>query len=283
MAHFLRNTMKAALVVVLTFAVFLIMRSILADVGGMPDAFKNAYPPSVFVETGTFTPAIILLMSTILLHLLFNYRALNLSMPCPDRIKGATYGFLFGMLWFLGFLELVFVYGSSLERHVSSGIRDLVTLTWFGVLSGLFFSTPGQPHIGLPKSAHAAIIVVCVSVSFAFFHWLQYALTLPQIEQRVDDALSVFWLLITGAWIGVMSIFLGNRTQTPLGNAFNFSVNVFGVNWLLYTSFYALFLAIPIADILIRCMFGIVGVFVGLRVSAFCVSKMESGLRRPHA
>jgi hypothetical protein len=68
----------------------------------MPNAFGQAYAPSIFVETGTFTPAFVLLMLMILLHLLFNFRALTRSIPAPQRLRGALYGFLFGALCFLG-------------------------------------------------------------------------------------------------------------------------------------------------------------------------------------
>jgi hypothetical protein len=258
------TTLKCLLILVGTFAVFLAMRSLLADVGGMPSAFRNAYGESTFIRTGTFPIAVVILMTMILLHLMEGFRRADGLSLLPRALRGAFFGLLFGLLWFIGFLELVVVYNSPLERHVASGIRDLVTLTCFGVLVGALFPVrAARAERGL-RASRLALAAACGSAGFSLFHWAQYALTLPALEQRVDDLPSVLWLMGAGAWIGVMYVFLADRSVPPSRRAAIFAFYTFGLNWLLYTSFYLLFLDIPVTDTLLRWLFDGVGVFLGL-------------------
>lgn len=258
------QTLKSVVAIVVTFGIFLLMRRIAGDVGGMPQVFRDAFEPSVFVRTETFTPAIVALMSVILLHLLINFLMLRDHMRISPPLRGAVYGLLFGGLWFIGFLELVVIYDSSLERHVLSGVRDLVTLTCFGIVSGLLFSGGLRSRHERRFAPDAGLAAVFVAIAFSAFHWAQYPLTLNPIEQSVDDAGSVLWLLATGAWIGAMYAFLGHDRLRPTARVLFFSFNTFGLNWLFYTSFYLLFLDMPVADTLLRCAFDSVGVAVGL-------------------
>lgn len=264
MYSFVSTTLKSLLILIATFVVFLTMRSLLADVGGMPLTFRDAYEESIFIRTGTFPIAVVILMSMILLHLMENFRRSNGLTVLPRAVQGAFFGMLFGLLWFIGFLELVVVYKSSFERHVASGIRDLVTLTCFGLFVGLLFSVRATRAERRPRASRVGLAAVCGSIGFSLFHWAQYALTLPAIDQRVEGILSVLWLMSAGAWIGVMYLFLADRSMPPVKRAAVFAFYTFGLNWLLYTSFYLLFLDMPVFDTLLRWLFDGVGVFLGL-------------------
>lgn len=228
-----KTILKSIPIVIITFAVFILLKNTIAQVGGMPQAFKNAYPESYFIKTGIFYPAITLFMTVILIHMLLNYIYLQKHIPCKAQVRGTLYGLAFGTLWFFGFLELIVVYHSDFFRHVASGVRDLVTLTVFGILAGIFFTTKTNT---IEKKRESIGVMLYTSVFFAIFHGIQYYLTLNAIEQHVDDIVTVFWLLATGAWIGIMYYYLSPRINNIAGKITFFAINTFGINWLLYTA-----------------------------------------------
>lgn len=222
-----KTVLKSILIVIITFAVFILLNNTIAHVGGMPQAFKNAYPESYFIKTGIFYPAIILFMTVILIHMLLNYVYLQKHIPCKAQIRGTLYGFAFGMLWFIGFLELIVTYHSDFSRHIASGVRDLISLTVFGILAGIFFTTKTNTN---EKKRESIGVMLYTSGFFAIFHGIQYYLTNKAIEQHVDDIVTVFWLLAIGAWIGIMYYYLSPKINNIAGKITFFAINSFGIN-----------------------------------------------------
>lgn len=265
-----KTILKSILIVIVTFAVFILLNNTIAQVGGMPQTLKNAYPESYFIKTGIFIPAIILFMTAILIHMLLNYIYLEKHIPCTAQVRGTLYGLAFGMLWFIGFLELIVTYHSDFSRPVASGVRDLVSLTVFGILAGIFFTTKTNT---IEKKRESIGVMLYTSVFFAIFHGVQYYLTNKAIEQNVDDFVTVFWLLATGAWVGIMYYYLSPKINNIAGKITFFAINSFGINWLLYTSFYLLFLDMPVVDVLIRVGFDILGISLGLLMYEYVQTK----------
>jgi hypothetical protein len=261
-----KTMLKSIFIVIMTFAVFILLKNTIAQVGGMPQSFKDAYQESYFIRSGTFYPAIILLMTVILIHMLLNYIYLQKHIQCMTQVKGTLYGLAFGILWFFGFLELVVTYHSDFFRHVTSGVRDLISLTVFGILAGLCFTTKA---VDSDRKGESLGVMLYTSVLFALFHGIQYFFTFKAIEQHIDDIFTVVWLLSTGAWIGIMYYYLSPKIENRVLKTIFFSVNTFGINWLLYTSFYHLFLDMPVYDLLIRCIFDMSGIWLGLLLYEF--------------
>jgi hypothetical protein len=270
MEKILKTILKTIFIVSMTFAVFILLKNTIAQVGGMPQSFKDAYHESYFIRTGTFYPAIILLMTVILIHLLWNYVYLNKTIHCLTHFKGTWYGLAFGILWFFGFLELVVIYHSNFFRHVASGVRDLISLTVFGSLAGICFTTKA---VNIDRKGESPGVILYSSVLFALFHGVQYSFTFTALEQHVDDLFAVVWLLSTGGWIGIMYYYFSPKIDNIVLKTTFFAVNTFGINWLLYTSFYHLFLEIPAFDLLIRCIFDILGILLGLLLYEYAKRK----------
>ena len=251
------------MIIIITLSVFIIMKNAIGNIGGMPQSFKDAYGESVFVKNGIIYPTITLLMTVIMVHLLWNYCYLQKDMSLNSKLKGTFYGFAFGGLWFLSFLESFFIYHSNLLKHMASGLRDLVSLTVFGVITGLFFTTKTDSPI---KRRESLLVIIPTSVLFAFFHGVQYYLTSKPLEQKIDSLSDVIWLLALGLWIGIMYYFFSPKMKNIVYKTLFFAFNTFGINWFLYNAFYLFFLDMPVFDTVIRCLFGTIGVFLGLLV-----------------
>lgn len=259
----IRNVLKGLFAIIITFIVFIALKSVIGDIGGMPESFKAAYDDSIFIKAGLFYPAVITLFLMIFIHLLFNFCYLQKYIGLVPSKRGIVYGALFGGLWFFGFMELIVTYHSNFQRHLLSGIRDLISLSIFGLMIGILFK---RDAIKTVKRQESLFVIIPVAVFFAIFHGIQYQLTFKGIEQSANDILTVLWLLMIGAWIGFMYYFIAPSSNNIVFKASFFSINVFGLNWLFYTSFYNLFLDIPYSDIVIRCAFDSFGVLIGVMV-----------------
>lgn len=259
----IRNVLKGLFVIIITFIVFIALKNVMGDIGGMPESFKAAYGDSIFIKAGLFYPAVITLFLIIFIHLLLNYCYLFKYIGLVPNKRGIMYGLLFGGLWFLGFIELIVTYHSNYQRHILSGIRDLISLSIFGLMIGILFK---NNSIKTVKRHESLFVIIPVAGFFALFHGIQYHLTFKEIEQSANNIFIILWLLMIGAWIGIMYYYLAPSSNKVVFKVCFFSLNVFGINWLLYTSFYNLFLDIPYNDILIRCTFDSFGVLIGVMI-----------------
>jgi len=269
-----KNCLKGIAVLIVTFAVFLLLKKLIGNIGGMPRVFTEAYPPSIFVRMDIVPVAASVIMTIIITHLLLNYMRVRRTIPVAPIFRGSIYGFMYGILWFFGFLEMVVVNNSDVFRHVSSGVRDCVSLGVFGTMSGFFFYSRDKAPVADDISL---VVAVPVSIFFALFHQAQFYFTFPEVNQHVSDVRGVIWLCATGAWIGLMYYIFRPKGKGALRRIVDFSVNLFGINWLLYNSFYRVFIDIPVSDIIIRCAFDVAGVIVGLCVYEFG-RKMEKSV-----
>jgi hypothetical protein len=261
-----KNCLKGIAVLIVTFAVFLLLKKLIGNIGGMPRVFTEAYPPSIFVRMDIVPAAASVIMTIIMTHLLLNYMRVRRTIPVAPMFRGSMYGFMYGILWFFGFLEMVVVNNSDVFRHVSSGVRDCVSLGTFGTMAGILFYSRDKAPVADDISF---VVIIPVSIFFALFHQAQFYFTFPEVNQHVYDVRGVVWLFAAGAWIGFMYYVFRLSGKSTLRRVVYFSVNLFGINWLLYNSFYRVFIDIPVSDIIIRCAFDVAGVIAGLCVYEF--------------
>jgi hypothetical protein len=252
---------KIIIVFMTTIIAFFILKKIFVDVGGMPESFKKVYSESIFSNRGIITPVLFIIFITILFHLLINYIKLNYNIPVSNKTRGLVFGGIYGILWFLGFLELSVVYNSNIYRHLLSAIRDMLTLLVFGAAAGLMFTKKTNKY-SIDRKTFLAIPFV--GVFFLIMHWAQYGITFHELNQTIDNGWQILYLFCLGSWIGFMYLFLRQSDKNSLWNIFFFAFNLIGVNWILYTSFYLVFLNLPIFDLIIRCLFDLIGITVGV-------------------
>ncbi len=214
---------KILIIFFATFVSFFILKSIFANVGGMPESFKKVYPESIFVKLGIINPILFLVFTIILLHLLINYIKIYTKIPFKSEIRGSIFGGMFGILWFLGFLELSIVYNSNITRHLLSAFRDMLSLLIFGTISGLLFKTKRNTN-KYSWNIINLLAILFVGIFFLIMHILQYSLTLLKLNQTVSNWLQIFYLFSLGSWIGFMYTLLRQPDKKPIWNIIFFHV-----------------------------------------------------------
>ncbi|KGK91486.1 hypothetical protein DP73_03510 [Desulfosporosinus sp. HMP52] len=268
--------LKNLTVIIITILTFGSVSKLIGGVGNMPKSLIHTYGESIFVSNGVKLPAIIVLCSLIMVFLLINFNLIKDGIHNNRHFKGLIYGCSFGILWFFGFTELIVIFDSGNFSHIESSIRDFMSLTVFGLLSGMLLCKSEITTI--KRTPRSLMAVPFVAIMFAFFHGAQYYFTLEPINLRINSFIDILWLLTTGGWIGFMYYLFspGIKFKNKYVGIIFFSYSVFGTNWLLYTSFYNIFLAIPLWDVILRCLTSCTGVLVGLTAYQYLLVKQDS-------
>lgn len=265
-------------VIIMTILTFGSVSKLIGSVGNMPQSLIDTYGESIFVSNGVKLPAIIVLCSLIMVFLLVNFNLIKDGIHNNRHFKGLIYGCSFGILWFFGFTELIVIFDSGSLSHIESSIRDFTSLSIFGLVSGMLLC---KSEITMIKRTPRSLMAVpFVAIMFAFFHGAQYYFTLEPINLRINSFIDILWLLTTGGWIGFMYYLFspGIKFKSKYVGIMFFSYSVFGTNWLLYTSFYNIFLDIPLWDVVLRCFSSSTGVLIGLTAYQYLLVKKESNI-----
>lgn len=264
--HRLWFLFKMAGLCLLSIGLFQVIRLLVnpRPAGAFPQYFQDAFGPSIFVKTGTLTWALAVLMVVILVCFYVNFHRTGRRLHRKAPVAGLLYGFSFGALWFVGFLEMGTIYPSEEPiRHVLSGVRDGLMLTLSGLAAGLVLRS--VPSAAEPRQRGDWLIVPLVATGFAVFHGAQYYVTAAVLHQGIRNLESVLFLLGLGGVTGWMAwLHRPLRPDLPgWKRGLHFTMIYFGVNWVLYSSFYLLFLDIPLLDFAIRCAADLAGVLCG--------------------
>jgi hypothetical protein len=246
------------------------MRQLTVSEGGVPASIADQYPESVFVANDIFFPALAVYMLVALGAYVCCFVLIQQRMPGTKLTKGLKYGISFAGLWFFGFVELPLFYDATFGRVLQSSLRDGVALIVCGVVASFFWGTDNSS--AQPRPRQELMVIPIIAACFAIGHGIQYsltfrAITLPHIN-AVHDPLDVAWLLMTGAWVGVMYYLLkpGLPFQSLFANTCLFAGVIFGVNWGFFNFFYNLFVDVPIPDLCVRVGLGLLSVFFGVFV-----------------
>ena len=256
---------KNIMVYMISLAIYPLIKKIAGTtIGNVPQIIRDNYADSYFIKKGWDLPALIILMSTIIVFLLINFHIIKDGIHNNRLLKGLIYGFSIGVLWFAGFIEMIVFFYSKNIGHVYSGIRDLSFLTFFGLIAGCILCKSDNTKI--KRKSGNFLVIPFVAIFFAIFHGLQFYLTYQPIHVTINSFVDVLWLLATGSWIGFMYYLFspGINFKKKYHGIMFFAFSVFGTNWLLYNSFYYIFVNAPFTDLFVRCISDILGVFIGL-------------------
>lgn len=259
--------LKNLLVLIITLATFGLASRIVNGTGNMPQFMVDAYASSIFIKANTKTLAIISLCSIIVIFLLINFHFIKEGIHNKRFVKGLIYGGCFGIVWFFGFMELIIInHSENIAHHLRSGIRDLLCLSIFGLVAGIFLSKSDDTKI--KRTSISLLSIPIVALFFASFHGAQFYFTFKPISayQKISSFTDIMWLLTFGAWVGFMYYLFspGIKFKNKYLKAAFFAYFIFGTDWLLFNLFYNIFLEIPLGDLLLRCLTGCTGIFIGL-------------------
>ncbi|MEW6182625.1 MAG: hypothetical protein AB1500_05530 [Bacillota bacterium] len=238
-------------------------------------AFHYNAPPSVFIEKGLFIPAVVVLFIVTYGAAAAVFAAIQKELPGARLSKGFRYGISFGVLWFIGMIEMTLIAGSSLSYELYSGSVDGISFLLLGVLLGVYSGADSIGKADGRKFAAALVSVTVISLLFLIGRYFAYAV-LHLESAYINEPLATFiWTLCLGVWVGVMYQLLrqGIGGNSAFARGLWFGVLVFGSDWLLYTLFRAVFVKIALIQIVLRVGVDVIFVSAGVAVSERLLSR----------
>ncbi len=186
------------------------------------------------------------------------------TLPGTKLHKGLLYGFLFGVLWFIGMFEPGI---SPLWLSFFSGLADGLPILLLGILLGVFTATDTGTNLE-QRAANPMLSIVIVALLYTIGRYFSYAILHIDSAYSTLPFATLFWTVGMGLWVGGMVQLLkqGVRGNSPLKRALMFGGIIYGTDWLLYHLFMILFFDISLADLVLRAgtdaIFVAVGVFI---------------------
>ncbi len=169
--------------------------------------------------------------------------------------KGLRYGIAIALLWTMGMLEGVPLFGHSFINEFVVGLSDAIPVFLLGVLLSLL--QPGEKtetasvKFSLGKKMQAVLILAGL---FLVGRYIAYASGM--IRSGIQDMpLQTFvWTLMMGISIGASYVLVGAKLQgsSLKQRAMRFGFLIFGMNWAVFLVFMPLLFSGYIADVLVR-------------------------------
>jgi hypothetical protein len=222
-------------------------------------------PVSAVVARGWFFPVVIAMLLATYVALAVVFQLIQERLPGTRVVKGGTFGIAFGGLMLLGAPAMSLLYGSALSGELRIGLVDGCAICLLGLLLGLFTGTDGSPR-DHPWFASAFLSVVVVGSAYFVLSVLTYLLlpfTFTAFETLPVQTL--LWTLAVGLWIGLMNWLLKDAflVGTRVRQAVTFAGLGYGVYATLNALFAPVFVATPIASVLLGAFAGIAFVAAG--------------------
>jgi hypothetical protein len=238
---------------------------------------QYSYPVSIFVETGWFLPAVVVMLLIIYLALAIVFQALQARLPGTKRTKGIVFGIAFGGLMLVSSPAMTLLFGSPLLDELRIGLVDGLAIFLLGLLLGQFTATDGSPAVRQTIGRAASSIG---AVGFSYFA-LQCLICLPLPfvfpSFQAQTAETLLWTLGVGLWIGLMDWLLQDayRSDSFIYQAAWFTGIVYGIFSIGNVLVAPIFVAVPLSDLLPGTGAGLLGVFVGILVSRFVLQRLS--------
>ena len=185
----------------------------------------------------------------------FVFLRIRKRIPGEGVKKGLRYGASVALLWLSGMLEGVSLFGNPIINEIVVGLSDAIPVFLLGVLLG-FVKPDTIPATystsRLPVRKHKAIFYfAAIFLSGRFF-----AYTTGVIKSGIQGRPvgTFMWTLLMGIAIGTTFVWLdAYRNQKLLRQRIaEFTLFVFGMNWLSFLMFMPLLFSGYIIDVLIR-------------------------------
>jgi hypothetical protein len=179
--------------------------------------------------------------------------------------KGLHYGSAIALLWLVGMLEGVALFGNPIHVEFLVGLSDAIPVLIMSVLLAIFAFRPDS--ISTEQSAHVRSVPALVTIAAVFVagRYLGYISGLIGTGHSEYPAQTFAWTLLMGLSVGVAFLLLGNATFTSstTRSAARFGFWIFGVNWIVFMAFIPMLFEGTVIDVITRVSLDIILVVLG--------------------
>jgi hypothetical protein len=179
--------------------------------------------------------------------------------------KGLRYGSAIALLWLVGMLEGVALFGNPIHAEFLVGLSDAVPVLIMSILLGVFVFRSGSVATELSTHIRPVPALITIAVVFLAGRYLGYISGIIGTGHSEYPVATFVWTLLMGMSVGVMFLLLGNATFTSstIRSAARFGFWIFGVNWIVFMAFIPLLFEGVVVDVMVRVSLDIVVVMLG--------------------
>lgn len=206
------------------------------------------------------------------------------EIPAEGVGSGLRYGAVVALLWALGMLEGVPLFGHPVINEFVVGLSDAVPVFLAGVLLSLLKTgnvVDTGPASPLPRGK--SITVLIFAGIFVTGRYIAYASGLIRSGIQDMPMQTFIWTLMMGIAIGLSYVLLGAHLQgkSVSRRAMKFGCLVFGLNWAVFLVFMPLLFSGYGTDVLARIILDVTlvafGSYLAILPTGVCMRNPVSG------
>jgi hypothetical protein len=181
--------------------------------------------------------------------------------PGVGWMNGLRFGSAVGLMWLVGMLEGVSLFGNPILNEFLIGLSDAIPVLVMCLLLGKFVAarTTGEFEYQATSGRWVLAIMIIASV-YTGGRYIAYLTGVIGSGTQSFPLETFLWTLGMGISIGVAWVLVGHRliSASPLRTAVVFGVCIFGFTWFAFLIFIPLLFAGTLLDILTRIALDIV-------------------------
>lgn len=165
--------------------------------------------------------------------------------PGEKSRRGLRYGISIAILWLLGYIMCVPVFGNPFINEFVGGLCDAVPVVFLGWMLGLSTTNRGFAGSGNELNKHQTFIgIIIFVITFFLLRIAAYNLQILDTGFRIDPVYTLVWTVVMGICLGITYLLLGKAVKSisPLTSALNFGFLLFGLTWGAFIFFFPLVL-----------------------------------------
>ena len=188
--------------------------------------------------------------------------------PGTGLWKGIRYGSAVGIIWLVGMLEGVALFGNPLLNEFLIGLSDAIPVMVMSILLGVFVfrSTSSTENVagkpGQLQATGALLLIALVYVAVRYLGYVGGIIGSGHVERPV---LTFVWTALMGLSVGVAFLLLLNAvlSESTTRSAARFGLGIFGVNWFVFMVFIPMLFEGVFVDVMTRVSLDIGAVVLG--------------------
>lgn len=194
------------------------------------------------------------------------FNRLKSTIPGAGLAKGIRYGGSLAMLWMLGMLEGVALFGNAILNEFVVGLSDAIPVFLLSILLSLPNAQKKENYKAKRFSPGRKLGIIGIFAGvFLAGRYAAYCTGIIQSGYQSSPMYTLLWTFLTGVCIGTACIVLENPESTVSlkRGTVRFSLLIFGINWATFLIFMPLLFSGFILDVLLRIMTDIFIVIIG--------------------
>ena len=229
--------------------------------------YMETWPPGLLSRAIGKMPAAMAYVYVLFLVLAVTFKGHYSRMTGSGTKRGLKFGLALGGLWLIAFFEATVTGSSFFHLDLIMGLNDSVPVFLIGWGLGWAFSRKIEPLHGSRRGTSLDASLLFIPFSYVVGRYLLYIFYPMEDNYFIRPVAAFIWTCCMAVWITIMYLLIeGTATSSHKKTALRFSIQIFGINWLLYNLFVPMVLKASFSEFLMRGLVDTLFILVGLSI-----------------